>query len=69
MSTRKKKASKHLVTIGAHVPMSTKISLQALAESKNISLYKLLQEILEKESEDFENAIESLKDESDLLGN
>lgn len=57
----RKKPSKHLVTIGAHVPAHTKMTLQAMADAQNITMYKLLQDLLEEKAAEFEEEINALK--------
>ena len=60
MTTRRNKG-KSLVTIGAHVPMTTKLTLQAMADSQGITMYKLLQDLLEEKANEFEESINALK--------
>lgn len=75
-----KTKSKKLTTIGTHVPLEVKETIQALAESRNTSVYSLLQECIIALAEQYEAEIEELKtkkekqsqktvsNESDLLG-
>ena len=62
---RKKKSSKNLVPVGTHVPMTTKLAIQAMAESQNKSVYEFLQETLTEMVEEFEAELEALKGKED----
>ncbi len=77
--TRKRKKTSHLVPIGTQIPMEMKLSIQAIAESQNKSVYEFLQDVLKVEVENYEELLVELKqkqdqvetqveDESDLLG-
>lgn len=61
MNTRAKKPSKYLVAVGTYIPTTTKLGLQALAESQNKSIYEYLQELIESTVAEFENSIEGFK--------
>lgn len=58
---RKKKASKNLVPVGTHVPMTVKLTLQAMAESQNQSMYEFLQETLLGMAADYDEELDKLK--------
>lgn len=64
MSPRKKKSSQHLVPVGTHVPTTTKLALQAIAESQNKSVYEFLQGLIQDEVDEYEQQIDSLKGKS-----
>lgn len=69
-----KKLSKHLVPVGTHVPMATKLALQAIAESQNKSVYEFLQGKIEEMVAEYDEELNDLKtktapieDDGDLL--
>lgn len=66
--------SRNLVPVGTHVPLTTKITLQALAESQNKTVYEILQEVIMELTEQYDKELDALKkekaptqDSSDLL--
>lgn len=61
MQAKKPKATKNLVHVGTHVPMTTKMTLQAMAESQDKSLYELLQEVAIDMAAKYEGEIEELR--------
>jgi hypothetical protein len=61
MQAKKPKATKNLVHVGTHVPMTTKMTLQAMAESQDKSLYELLQEVAIDMAEKYEAEVEELR--------
>lgn len=58
--TKKPKPSKHLVPIGTHVPTAVKMGLQAIAESKNLTLYALLQEMATSAVDEYNEQLREL---------
>lgn len=80
MGSHMKKTSKNLVAIGTHVPLTTKMTIQAIAESQNKSVYEVLQEAILKLEQEYNQELEKLNkkeekksavkktDDSDLLG-
>lgn len=56
-----KKPSKHLVPVGTHVPMTTKLTLQAIAESENKSVYEIVQELVQGRVDQYNKELEKLK--------
>lgn len=63
---KKLNKSKHLVPVGTHIPSADKITLQAIAESENKSVYIVLQELIKAKIDSFEESIESDKGPSDI---
>lgn len=61
MVPRNKKPSKNLVTVGTHIPMAAKLSLQSLAESQNKTVYEYLQDLIMEEIKDFDEEVDALK--------
>lgn len=57
----KKKLSRNLVPVGTHVEASTKLGLQALAESQNSSIYAVVQELIENAVSEYEEELAALK--------
>lgn len=60
----KKKTSKHLVPIGTHVPMGVKLTIIALAESQDMSVYELLQEKITELADDYDKELEALREKN-----
>lgn len=56
------KKSKDLVPVGTHVPLVTKMTLQAMAESQNTTVYALIQEWIEREVSEYSAQIDELKE-------
>ena len=75
------KKTQNLVPIGTYVPEATKLTIQALSESQNKTVYELLQDKVKEMAAEFEDSIRALnnptnentgdgeiKNDSDLLG-
>ncbi len=60
----KKKTSKHLVPIGTHVPTEVKMTIIALAESQDMSVYELLQEKITEMAEAYDKELNSLREKT-----
>lgn len=58
---KKAKATKNLVPIGTHVPMETKMTIIALAESQNKSVYELLQEKITEIADEYGAELDALR--------
>ena len=63
----KKKSSKQLVTVGAHIPLAIKVALQAIANCQGITMYKLLQRTLEEKAKEAESLESNSNTDEDLL--
>lgn len=61
MKTTRKKQTRNLVPIGTHVPMDTKLTIEALAQSQNKSVYELLQETIVGLAAGYNAQLEALK--------
>lgn len=56
------KKSKDLVPVGTHVPLTTKMTLQAMAESQDTTVYALIQEWIEERVAEYGAEIDALKE-------
>ena len=58
-----KKMSRKLVPVGTHIDPTTKVILQALAESQDTTIYALIQEMIDKTVKEYEEELDSLRGE------
>lgn len=58
---RKKKATKNMVPVGTQLPFISKLTLEAIAEGQDKSVYEYLQDLILKDIAAHEKEMEKLK--------